>query len=89
MFNKLIIYILAVNIFVFILMGIDKFLAIRNYSRIPEKHLLLLGVFLGGFGGLISMKAFKHKTSHFSFKLCFFIGIILTFFVLIYGGFYG
>jgi uncharacterized membrane protein YsdA (DUF1294 family) len=46
----------------FLLFGYDKFQAKSDGWRIPEKVLLLLGVFGGGVGGLLGMKVFHHKT---------------------------
>ena len=46
----------------FILYGYDKFQAKNDGWRVPEKVLLLLGVFGGAIGGLIGMQVFHHKT---------------------------
>jgi len=46
----------------FLLFGYDKFQAKSDGWRIPEKVLLLLGVFGGAVGGLLGMKVFHHKT---------------------------
>jgi len=46
----------------FLLLGYDKLQAKNNGWRIPEKTLLLLGVFGGAIGGLLGMQVFHHKT---------------------------
>ena len=65
----------AINFFGFGLMGLDKWLSIRNskggdYRRIPENTLLGVAVF-GGIGVWIGMYVFHHKTS----KKKFYIGV--------------
>ena len=46
----------------FLLYGYDKFQAKNNGRRVPERVLLLLGIFGGAIGGLIGMQVFHHKT---------------------------
>ena len=53
---------LAVNLFSFILMGIDKRRAVRDRWRIPERVLLLACVPFSALGGLMGMNVFHHKT---------------------------
>ena len=52
----------------FLLLGYDKLQAKNNGWRIPEKVLLLLGVFGGAIGGLFGMQVFHHKTSKNYFR---------------------
>lgn len=73
-----IIYFILVNVWLFILMGIDKKKARQKAWRIPERNLLLLGFFGGGLGGLLGMHHFRHKTKHPTFKVVFALGILLT-----------
>ena len=55
-------YLIIINIFLFILYGIDKLLAIKKKNRISEFSLLLIS-FLGGLiGSIIRMIIFNHKT---------------------------
>ncbi|MCC9072388.1 DUF1294 domain-containing protein [Flavobacterium sp. F-65] len=67
----LLIYILVVNVLSFILTGYDKYLAIKNKHRIPEKTLFTIGLLGGSLGLLIAMVLFKHKTSKSSFIVKF------------------
>lgn len=57
------IYLLLINVVLFVLIGIDKKRAKRKAYRISERTLLLLGLFGAGFGGLIGMMTFNHKVN--------------------------
>ncbi|APC48067.1 DUF1294 domain-containing protein [Virgibacillus halodenitrificans] len=61
-------YLIGVNIFTYILMGMDKQKAIKKKYRIPERTFWLLSLLGGALGVLIGMKAFRHKTKHKSFQ---------------------
>ncbi len=65
----LIIYIIAVNLVSFALMGIDKRRAVRHRWRIPERTLLLFALLFGSIGALTGMYVFHHKTKHLIFKI--------------------
>ena len=52
----------------FCLMGADKRRAIRGRWRIPERTLLLTCACFGALGGLLGMRAFRHKTLHKRFS---------------------
>ena len=65
------IYLTAINILLFALMGIDKYKAKRGLWRIPEKTLFLTAALGGSVGGILGMKTFRHKTRHNSFKYGF------------------
>ena len=65
------VYLLAVNVLLFTLMGIDKYKAKRSLWRIPEKTLFLTAALGGSIGGILGMKVFRHKTRHNSFKYGF------------------
>ncbi|MER2041052.1 DUF1294 domain-containing protein [Desemzia incerta] len=73
----LVFYFLLVNVWLFILMGIDKKRAQRNQWRISEKSLLLLGLAGGGLGGLLGMKRYRHKTKRATFKFVYGIGFLI------------
>lgn len=60
-------YLLAVNILGFYLMGIDKQKARRREFRIPEKTLFLVSAIGGSVGTWAGMYAFRHKTRHWYF----------------------
>ena len=77
-------YLLICNRLLFVLMYVDKQKAVKRQWRIPEKTLLFLGLIGGGFGGLISMKAFRHKTMKRSFKMIYTLGTVFAIFLLVY-----
>ena len=70
-FQLLSVYLLAVNVLLFALMGIDKRRAKRGLWRIPEKTLFLTAALGGSIGGILGMRLFRHKTRHNSFKFGF------------------
>lgn len=45
----------------------DKKRARQHRRRIPEKTLLLVGLFVGALGGWLGMYMFRHKTRHPAF----------------------
>ncbi|MFC4816335.1 DUF1294 domain-containing protein [Flavobacterium sp. GCM10023249] len=67
----ILLYILCINILTIGLFGTDKFLAIKNKRRIPEKDLLAFCIVGGAIGGLLGMFIFRHKTAKPSFLLRF------------------
>ncbi|MBP3654992.1 MAG: DUF1294 domain-containing protein [Oscillospiraceae bacterium] len=67
----LLIYLLGINLVLFVTMGVDKFKARRGLWRIPEKTLFLLAIAGGSIGGILGMQIFRHKTKHNSFKFGF------------------
>ena len=64
----ILIYLLAINIITFIVYGIDKLKAKKNWWRIPEATLLLLAAIGGSIGAWLGMKVWHHKTLHKKFK---------------------
>ncbi len=64
-------YLLAVNLAAFMLMGADKRRARRGAWRISEKALFLPAALGGAFGGVLGMRVFHHKTRHWYFRLGF------------------
>ena len=66
----------GVNLLLFILMGMDKRAARRKKWRIPERRLLTLGMIGGGFGGILGMIIFHHKTHRIYFTICYEVNII-------------
>lgn len=53
----------------YFLMGLDKYKAIRNKWRIPEKVLFLSAILGGSIGSVLGMFMFHHKTKHASFRI--------------------
>ena len=66
-------YLICINLFSFILFGIDKKKAVNSQWRISEASLLGVSILGGAIGSLIGMVIFKHKLS----KKIFYIGIPL------------
>lgn len=64
-------YLLAVNLTAFILMGVDKRRAKKNRWRISEGTLFLFPVLGGSLGGVLGMRLFHHKTKHWYFRFGF------------------
>ena len=62
-------YLIAVNIVAFHLMGKDKKKAKKRGSRIPENTLFLWAIVGGSIGSIAGMQHFRHKTRHMSFKI--------------------
>lgn len=71
----IIIYLLAVNLVGFALMGIDKRKAIKHAWRVLEATLFLSAILGGSIGAWLGMYTFRHKTKH----LRFVVGIPLIF----------
>ena len=69
-------YLIIINIIEFIIMGIDKRLAIKNKYRIPEKAIILLSLMGGALGVIIGMYTFKHKTKKRKFHIIFVLSLI-------------
>lgn len=67
--EPLYIYLSAVNIAAFSIMGIDKHKAQRKKWRVSEKSIFILGLMGGALGVLLGMNIFHHKTKHLKFTL--------------------
>ena len=79
-------YLLSINAISFILFGYDKFLAIKNKRRIPEKELFTVATIGGAFGGLFAILVFNHKISKaffmWRFMFIFLLNIVGVYFLL-------
>ena len=62
-------YFIVLNLLTFLLYGLDKYKAIRQEWRIPERALLLMAFMGGAFGALSAMRIFRHKTRKGRFRL--------------------
>ena len=65
----IIIYEIIINLFTFILYGVDKYKAKRDKYRIPEARLIFFAFIGGALGAFIGMKIFHHKTLKLKFKV--------------------
>lgn len=79
-------YLLSINGISFFLFGIDKFLAIKNKRRIPEKELFTVSTIGGAVGGMAAILVFKHKISKtafmWRFMMIFIVNLIGIYFLL-------
>ncbi|WP_329806829.1 DUF1294 domain-containing protein [Flavobacterium facile] len=79
-------YLLSINAVSFILFGYDKFLAIKNKRRIPEKELFTVATIGGAFGGLFAILVFNHKISKaffmWRFMFIFIVNVVGVYFLL-------
>ena len=62
-------YFMIINLVGFVMMCVDKQLAIHHKNRVPEKVLFLIAIFGGSLGSILGMYAFRHKTKHVSFVI--------------------
>ena len=77
-------YLITINICQFLIMGLDKLLAIKKKNRISEKA-LLINAFLGGsIGALLGMYTFRHKTKKLKFQLLYPLFLIIHIFLYLY-----
>ena len=85
-FGIVMIYLEAVNLAAFILMGIDKRRARLKRWRIPEAALMLSAVLGGGIGALAGMYLFRHKTrkTKFTVGIPVIIAMQVLFFLLLF-----
>ena len=64
----ILLYIGLVNVFAFILYGIDKPKAKKSKWRVPESTLIGIAIIGGSIGAWSGMKVWHHKTLHKKFK---------------------
>lgn len=62
-------YLITINTFALIIMGYDKFQAIKNKTRISENCLLTIASLGGSTGIILGMLLFKHKIRKMKFIL--------------------
>lgn len=56
----------------------DKAAAIKDQWRIPEKTLHLLSLFFGWPGAMIAQERLRHKTKKLSFRIIFWVTVLLN-----------
>ncbi len=61
-------YLFSINIFTFCIAAIDKWCAVKNKWRVPEKTLFALTWFGGSVGLLLAMYLVRHKTQKPRFR---------------------
>ncbi len=85
-FGIILIYLEAVNLAAFAMMGIDKRRAQKGRWRIPEAALILSAVIGGGIGALAGMYLFRHKTKKkkFTVGVPVIIGMQVVFFLILF-----
>lgn len=81
--ENIVIYLLIMNLFTFLIMGIDKKKAKKGSWRVPEKTLFTLVILGGGIGGIVGMYVFRHKTQKMKFIIGFPLIIIMQIAVII------
>lgn len=75
--DPLLAWLLAVNLVTFSTYGYDKSIAGSRRMRVPERALLLLALAGGSPAALIGMRVFHHKTSKDSFKVKFWLVVLV------------
>lgn len=70
-------YLLAINAVCFALYGWDKRAARRARRRVPESHLLWIGLLGGSPAALLAQRLFRHKTQKLKFRVWFWITLLL------------
>ena len=82
--QNIFLYILAINIFGFFIMWLDKRKARKGSWRIPEKTLFIVTALGGGIGTIAGMYTFRHKTQKLNFVVGFPFITILEIIGMIY-----
>ena len=88
--DRLLFWLIFVNVLALILFGLDKYRARHRQWRIPEFLLFLVALLGGSLGAVIGMDLFRHKTRHTRFHrglpLLFFLHFILCLYIFHQGG---
>lgn len=85
--QNIIIYFIAINLFGFFIMWLDKRKAKKGKWRIPEKTIFIVTVLGGGIGTVSGMYAFRHKTQKVNFVIGLPLITILEIAAIIYFAF--
>ncbi|MCT4618499.1 MAG: DUF1294 domain-containing protein [Marinisporobacter sp.] len=62
-------YLLLINLYGFIITGVDKYKAKKERWRIRERTFFIAGVLGGAAGVMMGMTMFRHKTQHKTFYI--------------------
>lgn len=81
-YNILLLYYIAINVVLFVVMGIDKYKEKRHLWRIPESALFSLSFLGGSIGGFFGMFCFKHKIRKYYFYIIYFLFLIIHIYLL-------
>ncbi len=65
------------NVLVFLIYALDKYKAVRNQWRIPEKTLIVLAFAAGGPGALLGMYVIRHKTRAPKFRILVPLAVVI------------
>lgn len=76
-------YILIINIISLIIMGLDKYKAIKKKRRISENTLLFFSIIGGSIGILLGMTTFRHKVRKPKFYILVPLIILIQIFIII------
>ena len=68
MIKWVLLWVAALSLADFALMGVDKWKAKRGAWRVKERTFFLLAALGGSPGAILGMWAFRHKTRHWYFK---------------------
>ena len=82
--QNIIIYFIAINLFGFLIMWLDKRKARKGKWRIPEKTLFIITALGGGIGTIAGMYVFRHKTQKIAFVIGFPFITILEILLAVY-----
>ncbi|UOQ46435.1 DUF1294 domain-containing protein [Halobacillus salinarum] len=77
-------YYITINLWLFLIIGLDKKRARAHKWRIKEKSLWAAALAGGALGGSLGMQAFHHKTKHMAFRVGFPLLMLLQLFLLGY-----
>ncbi len=69
LYMELLYYLIFMNVFAFIIYGVDKRRAIKKNWRISEQFLLTLALLGGGISSFLGMRVFRHKTQTMKFRV--------------------
>ena len=75
---------LLMSVVTFFLYGADKRKAQKGKWRISESTLLLFSFLGGSLGAFLGMRAFRHKTQHWKFKILVPLFLVLHIALLVY-----